>query len=105
MNKHDLEVLSLLKSHIRQHFPDAAIWAFGSRVKGNAAENSDLDLCIVVDILNDDTDKLIMDIAWEVGFENDIVISTVTFSREEFENGPCSASPLVRNILKEGVAA
>jgi hypothetical protein len=46
-----------------------------------------------------------MDIAWEVGFENDIVISTVTFSREEFENGPCSASPLVRNILKEGVAA
>jgi hypothetical protein len=46
-----------------------------------------------------------MEIAWQVGFENDVVISTVTYSKEEFEDGPCSESGLVQNILGYGIAA
>ena len=46
-----------------------------------------------------------MDIAWQIGFDNGIVISTVTFSRDEFEKGPLSESPLVQSILLEGLAA
>jgi uncharacterized protein len=43
--------------------------------------------------------------AWEVGFENDRVITTVVMDQEEFEHGPMSESTLVGNILQEGVAA
>jgi hypothetical protein len=45
------------------------------------------------------------DIAWEVGFEHELVITTVCFTSEEFEHGPCSESSLVLNILREGVPA
>ncbi len=31
---------------LKKHVPDAAVWAFGSRVKGNASKYSDLDLAI-----------------------------------------------------------
>jgi hypothetical protein len=55
--------------------------------------------------MNEAKDKTIMEIAWEVGFAHDVIISTVTYSREEFEQGPCSESSLVKNVLREGVIA
>ena len=101
----DKDVLTHYAAKVRQRFPGARIWAFGSRVKGGATEESDLDVCVVVDILNDAIDEAIMNIAWEIGFENDIVISTVTYSKQEFDEGPCSESPLVQNILSAGMPA
>jgi len=101
----DNKIFTLFSKRIRERFPDARLWAFGSRVKGRATQESDLDVCVVLDTLDDVIDQAIMNIAWEVGFENDMVISTVTYSRQEFDEGPCSESPLVQNILEAGVAA
>ena len=99
------EVFRLFSTRVRDRFPSARIWAFGPRVKGYAAEESDLDVCVVVDALDEGIDETIMKIAWETGFENDMVISTVTYSRQEFDEGPCSQSPLVQNILRAGIPA
>lgn len=38
----DVITLNLFAHQIRRAFPDARIWAFGSRVKGNASWESDL---------------------------------------------------------------
>ena len=104
LSKKDKAVLILFASSVRRHFSNAQIWAFGSRVIGHATEESDLDVCIVLDKLDDRIDQVIMDIAWEIGFVNDVVISTVTYSKQEFVQGPCSESPLVKNILSAGVS-
>jgi uncharacterized protein len=104
-SKKDKVILELFSSRVRQQFPHARIWAYGSRVKGHATEESDLDVCVVVNTLDDAIDQAIMKIAWEVGFENDLVISTVTYSKQEFDEGPCSESPIVKNILDAGVPA
>lgn len=105
LSEKDKNMLSLFASLVRQRFFDARIWAFGSRTKGEATEESDLDACVVVNILDDETDGAIMDIAWQVGFDHDTIISTVTYSQQEFEKGPCSESTLVENILEEGAPA
>jgi predicted nucleotidyltransferase len=105
LTEKDEKVLSIFASLIRQRFSDARIWAFGSRTRGEATEESDLDVCVVVDRLDDSVDRAIMDIAWQVGFEHDVIISTVTYSQQEFEKGPCSESTLVQNVLNAGVAA
>jgi len=86
-------------------YADVRLWAFGSRARGEAQWESDLDVCIVLEKVDQHTDRLIRDIAWDVGFENDRVITTVVMEREEFERGPMSASTLVANILQEGVRA
>ena len=101
----DTEVFHLFSTRVRDRFPGSRIWAFGSRVKGDPVEESDLDVCVVVDALDEGIDEAIMKIAWETGFENDIVISTVTYSRQEFDEGPCSQSPFVQNILSAGIPA
>ena len=61
------------------------------------AAESDLDVCVVLDALGPESRLRISDIAWEIGFAAGIVISTVVFEREQFENGPYSVSPLVRD--------
>ena len=38
------EHLELVQSLLQSHLPGVAIWAYGSRVRGNAREYSDLDL-------------------------------------------------------------
>ena len=105
MNEKDLNILKQYANAIRAKFPDALIWAFGSRVKGTASEYSDLDVCVVVDSLDESIDRTIMDIAWETGFENDIVISTVTYLREDFMHGAISCSSFIKSIQSSGIAA
>ncbi len=105
MHKKDFQVFSLFASAVRKQFPSAHVWAFGSRVKDTFRKDSDLDVCVVVDTLDDGIDRRIIDIAWKIGMEHDRFISTLTYSSEEFEKGPCSQSPIVQTILQEGVAA
>jgi uncharacterized protein len=105
LSSEDKKIFTLFSTRIRERFPGAGIWAFGSRATGLATDESDLDVCVVVDALDDAIDQEILKIAWEIGFENDVVISTVTYSKKDFEEGPCSESPLVQNILDAGVVA
>lgn len=43
--------------------------------------------------------------AWELGFGHERVLAAVLAPTEEFENGPLSASTLVKNLRNEGIAA
>lgn len=42
-----IDQFELVKEILREHVPDMEIWAFGSRVKGNAKRYSDLDLAVI----------------------------------------------------------
>ncbi len=101
----DSETLTLFANQIRQHYPDARIWAFGSRVRGDASWESDLDVCVLVNDLTGEVWDYIIEVAWEIGFQRGIVISPICFSRDQLEKGPLSESSIVKTILREGVAA
>jgi predicted nucleotidyltransferase len=105
MSDRDHYILEIFAARVRQQFPAARIWAFGSRARGDATWQSDLDVCVVAETLTYKDRNAIGDIAWEIGFEHELLITTVCFTSEEFERGPCSESPLVLNILREGVPA
>lgn len=76
---------------------------FGSRARGDATEDSDLDVFVEVETLDQNLKERIQDTSWEVGFENFIVISLLIFTREELENSPLRSSPIVRAITEEGL--
>lgn len=105
MQERDRAILEQFAVRVRALYPSARMWAFGSRTRGQAQSDSDLDVCVVLDRLDPEIRSIISEIAWEVGFAQDLLICTVVFSREMFERGPASASPLVRTIREEGVAA
>ncbi|MBM4032473.1 MAG: nucleotidyltransferase domain-containing protein [Planctomycetes bacterium] len=104
MTPRDKQILDEFAAAVRRRFPEARVWAFGSRARGDFTEDSDLDVCVVVDHLDDGVDGRISHIAWEVSFRHGAVICPVAFSGEEFERGPCSQSSIVQTVLHEGVA-
>jgi len=99
----DRKVVASLARRVRERFQGARIWAFGSRVRGDATWESDLDVCVVFDHLDPKVEKTLSDIAWETGFENGLVFNTIAFARDDFEHGPASDCSLVAAILREGV--
>ncbi len=76
---------------------------FGSRARGDATPDSDLDVFIELERCDPELRQRISEIAWEVGFEMDRIISTVVATRAELEQGAMGANPLVLNIEREGV--
>ena len=105
MTERDQRIFAIFAAQVRQHFPAARIWAFGSRARGDATWESDLDICVVLEKLTREDCDAIGHIAWEVGFEYEMLIMPICFTNEEFERGPMSESTLVMNILREGVVA
>ena len=105
ISSEDRELLDAFARRVRLVAPSAAIWAFGSRARGSADPESDLDLCVVVQEATRDLREFVYRSAWEIGFEHGRLLAPVILTAENFERGPMSASTLVANIRREGVAA
>ena len=103
MTQKEIQIAKILKGKLVQISPLLDFRVFGSRARGNAQEDSDLDIFIEVSLLNENLDEQIQHIAWEVGLEHMIFISVVAFSQFDLEHTPLRSSPLVRNIMEEGI--
>ena len=77
---------------------------FGSRARGDADPYSDMDIFIEVEGLDRGLKERILDAAWEVGFDNFMVIVPLIFTRNELENTALRSSPIVEAIARDGVS-
>ena len=105
LNPRDREILDLFCEGIRKQFPEARIYAFGSRSRGDHQPDSDLDICVILNNVDWHVRKSVSHVAWEVGFEKNLLITTVVFSADQFYVFPGAANPLVQSILEDGIAA
>lgn len=103
LTENDARVAREVKKRLSEIVRLVDFKVFGSRARGDADEYSDMDVFLEVESIDKSLKERISDIAWEVGFENDLVISTLIFTRDEIENSPLRASPIVYNIAEEGV--
>jgi predicted nucleotidyltransferase len=74
---------------------------FGSQARGEAAEESDIDVLVVLPDMHKRTLDIVLEIAWQVGFEAGKVISVVPAANEEMEL--LSASTFFQAVQREGI--
>ena len=104
MNKTEKIVLNRFKALLSDHVGLHSLILFGSRARGDADPDSDLDVLVVLD--NQPTDSgrdLISDCAWEAGFEYGLVVVPIVFARREWEEGPERYSLLNQAVQAEGI--
>jgi predicted nucleotidyltransferase len=58
----DQEIFAEFLESIHPVFPEADVWAYGSRAKGKAQPESDLDVCVVLEEVDWDKRKAVSDI-------------------------------------------
>lgn len=103
MQAKDVEVVEKFKTLISQKVKVHEIRVFGSRARGDATAESDLDVLVVVDCLDHATEKYISDCAWEAGFPDDIIIMPVSISLDTLRNSPIRESVFIKTVYSEGI--
>ncbi len=100
----DLNIAKMIGSRIKDKDPRAEVILFGSHARGDAKNESDWDVLVLIDQKKDDRsiEKVYRDAMFELELEIGQPISTFVFSKLDW-NKKHSYSPLYRNIQKEGV--
>ena len=74
---------------------------FGSQARGDATDESDVDVLVLLPDTGKQTLDIVLDLAWQVGFEAGRVISVVPATQAELEE--LSASPFFQAVRREGI--
>lgn len=104
MTSDDLQVAKELKQRLASLAQLVDFRVFGSRARGDADEDSDMDVFVAVESLTPELKEGIHQITWEVGFKHFLVISPLIVSRHEVENTALRSSSIIRSINREGVS-
>jgi predicted nucleotidyltransferase len=80
-----------------------SIKMFGSKVRGDFSQDSDLDILMIVRDKKKVRREKIYDILLEIDLEFDPKISLKIFTKEEFDRNKKLGSPFVFNVEKEGI--
>lgn len=93
-----------MKKRVQAILPIKRMVVFGSRARGDAIPESDMDVFIEVTSITPEQRRQISEAAWEVGLEWEVVITTFVGLSQQIEHGILRASPILTAIEKEGIA-
>jgi predicted nucleotidyltransferase len=104
MDAKDRDILNKLKNLLQEKVKLHQVILFGSRARGDAEPDSDMDVLVVLDEPRTrEVREIVSDCAWEAGFDAGVVVVPIVVSRDHWENGHERASLLAKAVKEEGV--
>lgn len=103
MIKKEKIVLNKFKRLLLERITIRNMILFGSRARGDASEESDLDVIIITDTLNKEIEDYISDCAWEAGIDEGIVVCPISYSINEWESSVIQQSSFAKSVTEYGL--
>ncbi len=108
MDERDREIISAFKRKLVKDTIEniKKLIVFGSRARGAATEESDLDMIVLVTDKTPDIEKKLEDIAYAVMWDYDFkpIISLKVFAESRFNDAADRGFSFYKHIQKEGVS-
>lgn len=98
------KIVRQIKRRLREIEPGANIILYGSEARGEALEDSDIDVLILLNknqVKFDDKTR-INDALYDIELETGIIISSIIYTKKQWENRPFK-TPFYINIMNEGI--
>jgi predicted nucleotidyltransferase len=97
-------ILNYVVNLTDKQYPDAEIYLYGSRARGDATKFSDWDLLILLNLqkIPFDLETKLMDDFYDLELQTGEVFSPLIYSKSDWHT-KYSFSPLYENIQKEGI--
>ena len=83
--------------------PDAEIILFGSKARGDDTFESDIDILVLVNSLDEEIIKKIKDVRFDIQMKYGLIISLLIHSKKEWESFPFNISEIQHFINSEGI--
>ena len=104
MTTKDRLIVERLKLKVAERLPLSRIVLFGSRARGDNEPDSDMDVLVILEgSVSRESEEYVRFCAWELSYENGVVIFPLVVARAEWEEGLTSASLLAVSVGSEGV--
>ncbi len=105
LTPHERDVLVEFLYRLQERCGDriAHVWLFGSKVRGDFDEESDVDLMIVARDGDDALEKAVGEIAYDLSLEHGVLLCEHVVSTWRFAQMHARQEPLYKNIAGEGI--
>ncbi len=106
LNKKEQLALQQFQAALEKEFKDDLIEVklFGSRARGDARRDSDIDVLIIV--ASDDwrVCDIVYDIATDILLEMDVCISPKVMSQKRYKYLYDAQTPFIKNVIRDGIS-
>lgn len=97
-------LLNHCKQMVKEIIPDAEIILYGSRARGDAGEDSDFDLLILVNgPIHWKTERILGDRLYNLELETGKLLTIQVIPREKWNSPMFQAMPFRQNVEREGI--
>jgi len=103
LDKREHKAVSAAKRTLQKNFGVKQIILFGSKARGDADKDSDIDLIIIVEgSVHWKDEKAIVECLFDIGIQHDVIFSPLVVSTEEWESEQFKSFQVFCEIQRDG---